>query len=142
MKKSKYHIIAAIGIIILILGLFLLKTMDNPQAYLVALPYICIGYGCGIWGHGVSNIVTNKIIQKNPEIKRQNEINENDERNITISNRAKAKAYDLMTFVFGALMIVFSLMGIDIIPILLFVFAYLFLHGYAIYYRCKYEKEM
>lgn len=59
-----------------------------------------------------------------------------------IANCAKAKAYDVMTYVFGALMIAFALMGVDMIPVLLFVFVYLFVQGYAIYYRCKYEKEM
>lgn len=69
-------------------------------------------------------------------------LSKKDERNAIIANRAKAKAYDVMIFVFGALMIAFALMGVDMIPVLLFVFAYLFVQGYAVYYRCKYEKEM
>lgn len=32
-----------------------------------------------------------------------------DERNIAISNRAKAKAYDLMTYTFGALLLILHL---------------------------------
>lgn len=47
-----------------------------------------------------------------------------------------------MTFVFGALMLAFALMGVDMVATLLLVFAYLFVHGYAIYYRCKYNEEM
>ena len=43
-----------------------------------------------------------------------------------------------MTFVFGALMIAFALMGVDMIAVLLLVFAYLFVQGYAIYYRSCY----
>ncbi len=39
-------------------------------------------------------------------------------------------------------MVSFALMGVDIVPILLLVFAYLFVHGCAIYYRLKYDKEM
>lgn len=90
----------------------------------------------------MGNLISDKAIQNYPDIKRQIEIEEKDERNIAISSRAKAKAYDIMTFVFGALMVSFALMGVDMIPILLFVFTYLFIQGYAIYYRCKYEKEM
>ena len=90
----------------------------------------------------MGNLISDKAIQNYPDIKRQKEIEEKDERNIAISSRAKAKAYDIMTFVFGALMVSFALMGVDMIPILLFVFTYLFIQGYAIYYRCKYEKEM
>jgi 4-hydroxybenzoate polyprenyltransferase len=70
------------------------------------------------------------------------EIERKDERNIAISNRSKAKAYDLMIFVFGALMLSFALMGVDLVLILLLVFAYLFVVGYGIFYRIKYDKEM
>ena len=47
-----------------------------------------------------------------------------------------------MTFAFGALMITYAFMGVDMIVVLLLVFTYLFVQGYAIYYRCKYDKEM
>ena len=39
--------------------------------------------------------------------------------NIAISNRAKAKAFDALKFVFGALMVSFALMGIGLINHLL-----------------------
>ena len=61
---------------------------------------------------------------------------------IAIGNRAKAKAYDMMIFVFGSLLLAFALMGIDVIAVLLTTFAYLFVVGYGIYYRCKFDKEM
>ena len=48
----------------------------------------------------------------------------------------------MMTFVFGALILSFGLMGVDMIALLLLVFAYLFVHGFAIYYRFKFDKEM
>ncbi len=70
------------------------------------------------------------------------EINENDERNIAIANRAKAKAYDMMVFVFGALMLSYALMDTDMVASLMLVFAYLFVIGYGIFYRVKYDKEM
>ncbi|MEA4889917.1 MAG: hypothetical protein VB070_10685 [Clostridiaceae bacterium] len=44
-------------------------------------------------------------MKNNPEIQKQIEIEKNDERNVAMMNRAKAKAYDIMTFVFGALML-------------------------------------
>ena len=58
---------------------------------------------------------------------------------MTIANRAKGKAYDMMTFVYGALMVSFALMGVDMIAVLLLVFAYLLVHGFALYYRFRYE---
>lgn len=142
MKKTKNYIMTVLGIVLVLLGLYFIKSVDNPKEFLLALPYVCIGVGCGAFGYGMGNLVSDKAIQNYPDIKRQKEIEEKDERNIAISSRAKAKAYDIMTFVFGALMVSFALMGVDMIPILLFVFTYLFIQGYAIYYRCKYEKEM
>ncbi|HQE70757.1 MAG TPA: hypothetical protein PK071_06530, partial [Atopobiaceae bacterium] len=55
--------------------------------------------------------------------------------------RAKGKAFDMMTFVFGALMLSFALMGVDMIAVLLLVFSYLFVHGSALYYRFKFERK-
>lgn len=142
MKKAKNYVILAVGVILLITGLYLVKTSSHPGVFMTALPYVCIGVGCGAFGHGMGNIISIKIIQKNPDVQKQMEIEQKDERNAIIANRAKAKASDIMIFVFGALMIAFALMGVDMIPVLLFVFAYLFVQGYAVYYRCKYEKEM
>ena len=48
----------------------------------------------------------------------------------------------MMTFVYGALMVSFALMGIDMIAVLLLVFVYLLVHGFALYYRFKFDKEM
>ena len=83
-----------------------------------------------------------QAIRSDSEIQRKLEIEKNDERNIAIANKAKGKAFDMMTFVFGALMISFALIGVDMIAVLLLVFAYLFVHGFAIYYRFKFDKEM
>lgn len=143
MKKTKNYILAAAGIILFLSGLFFLKTADSTQAsFMTALPYVCIGVGCGVFGYGMSGILSAKIVRRTPDLQKQIEINNNDERNITIANRAKAKAYDLMIFVLGALLLVFVLLGVDVIPVLLFVLTYLLLQGYAVYFRCKLEKEM
>ena len=123
-------------------GLYFVKTIDNPQGIMQALPYVCIGVGCGLFGQGMGGILSQKAMQNHPEIQKQMDIEKNDERNIAIANRAKGKAFDIMTFVFGALMLAFALMGVDMVATLLLVFAYLFVHGYAIYYRCKYNEEM
>ena len=47
-----------------------------------------------------------------------------------------------MTYVYSALMVSFALMGVDLVPLLLLVFAYLLVHGVALCYRIKFEKEM
>lgn len=140
-KKSNY-VVVIIGLLLLGTGLYFVKTIDDPRGIMQALPYVCIGVGCGLFGQGMGGILSQKAIQNHPEIQKQMDIEKNDERNIAIANRAKGKAFDIMTFVFGALMLAFALMGVDMVATLLLVFAYLFVHGYAIYYRCKYNEEM
>lgn len=141
-KKTLPYVQVATGLVLLATGLYLVKSISNPQGFLRALPYIFVGLGCGIFGQGMGEIISIKTTKNNPSIQKQLEINKKDERNIAIMNRAKAKAYDMMTFVFGALMLSLALMGVDFITVLLLAFAYLFVVGYGIYYRCKYEKEM
>lgn len=143
MKKNRMdYIITIIGLLILGSGLFLIKTITDPQGIMKSLPYIGIGLGCGIFGHGMGNVISQKALKKNPDIQKQLEIDKNDERNIAIGNSAKAKAYEMMIFVFGALMLSYALIDVDMIVVLLLVFAYLFVIAYGLYYRFKYDKEM
>ena len=142
--KSKITNYATIilGLLLLVVGLSLIKISNDPQGVIRALPYVCIGIGCGLFGHGMGNVISERAINSYPELKRQLDIEKNDERNVAIANRAKGKAFDMMTFVFGALMLSFALMGIDMVAVLLLVFAYLLVHGFALYYRFKFDKEM
>ena len=63
-----------IGIILLALGLYQIKTLIDPQGFMKAFSYICIGLGCGFFGHGMGNVVSNKAIKTNPQIQKQFEI--------------------------------------------------------------------
>ena len=90
----------------------------------------------------VGDMANRWALRKHPELERQMQIEKDDERNVAISNRAKAKAYDGMLFVLAALMVSFALMGADMAVVLLLVFAYLFIVGEFIYYLNKYQKEM
>ena len=109
---------------------------------MAALPYVLIGLGCGAFGHGVGALANAAVFRKHPDIAREKAIEEKDERNVAILNRAKAKALDMMFYVFGALMVSLALMGADIGVVLLLVAAYLFVAGCMVYYMCKYQKEM
>lgn len=141
-KNGMDYIITVIGILILATGLFLVKAIADPQGFLKALPYICVGLGCGIFGHGMGNVISRKTLKNSPDLQKQLDIDKNDERNVAIRNSAKAKAYDMMIFVFGALMLSYALMGINMTAVLLLVFAYLFVITFGLYYHFKYDKEM
>lgn len=143
MKKNIGNVITfSIGLALLGAGLYLAKAYPAAKGVMLALPYVFIGLGCGLFGQGFSGIVNRAVLKKNPEIAKQQEIEQKDERNVEIANRAKAKAYDAMIYVFGALMVAFALMGMDILPVIMLVLAYLYVVGVSIYYRCKLEKEL
>ena len=141
-KTGLFYFLTVLGIALIAGGIIILKTVGAPQGALQALPYVMIGLGCGIFGHGSGETINRAVMKKHPELAQQDQINKTDERNVTIANRAKAKAYDAMLFIFGALMIALALMNVDLVVVLLLVFAYLFVSGIGVYYRCKYDKEM
>lgn len=132
----------SIGVLLLGAGLLLIKLNAAPQGILLPMPYVCIGLGCGALGCGLSDIIHRKILQDNPQLQKQLAIEQNDERNIGLSNRAKAKAYDIMLYVFSGVIIAFSLMDVSVYAICLLVGAYLFIIASFIFYLNKYHKEM
>ena len=86
--------------------------------------------------------MSRRALRDCPEFCRQLEIVQKDERNIAIASRAKGKAYDMMTYAFGALIVSFAVMRVQMAAVWMLVLVYLFVHGYALYWRCRYEKEM
>lgn len=138
MKKSiLYLLLAAAGAALLIGGAVWLRFgVDNVAAY------VCIGVGAGMLGHGLGGWLQERALRNAPETRRRLEIETTDERNVILSCRAKAKAYDAMVYIFSALMLVFALMQVDLAAILLLVVAYLTVCGIGVYYRLRYEKEM
>ena len=88
---------------------------------IAAMPYLLIGLGCGIFGHYTGNIISYFSTKNNEELKRQIEIEKNDERNRLIAEKSKSKAYDLMIYLFAAMLIMFSLMGVEKLQIIIVV---------------------
>ena len=123
MKRNKsrtYALLSAVGFILFAAGLVLIKFSQNVEGILRTLPYICVGIGAGVFGHNLGELMKNLAVRKDPQAARQIEIEAKDERNIAISNKAKAKAYDFMLTIFSALMLVFAIMQVEIYVILTF----------------------
>ncbi|NLW65627.1 MAG: hypothetical protein GXY26_05290 [Clostridiales bacterium] len=142
MKKGTYITLTVIGLVLAAIGLYLLKSIEEPQGVMRTLPYFCIGIGCGAFGHGMGEIIGRGALKNSQNIQKQMEIMQKDERNIAIINRAKGKAYNAMIYIFGSLIVSFGLMNIEVSVILMLVFAYLLVVGISIFYRCKYDNEM
>lgn len=139
---GKYVAFSILGFVICAAGLILVKSMPDAQGYMRTLPYICVGIGTGVLGQNIGSVISILALRKDPESAKRIEIETKDERNTTIRNRAKAKAYDLMIMVFGALLLAFALMQADLSLILALVAAYLFVVFSSVYYLSKYQKEM
>ncbi|MPM15369.1 hypothetical protein SDC9_61738 [bioreactor metagenome] len=142
MKKSKDILLTLLGLALLAAGLYLVKTTSALQDIPKALPYVLVGLGCGAFGQGMGSIIAKKALKNAPDIVRRQEIAQTDERNVAIANRSKGKAYDVMIYVYGAMLLALSLMGTDAAVVLLMVSAYLFVIASNVYYHSKFEKEM
>lgn len=139
LKNSAF---AFLGLGLIVLGFFGYTMVTSTNRGIAAMPYLLIGLGCGIFGHFTGNIISYFSTKNNEELKRQIEIEKNDERNRLIAEKSKSKAYDLMTYLFAAMLIMFSLMGADKLQIVIVVAIYLSIQIYALYWRSKFESIM
>ena len=140
-NNSKNMMLTAAGLLLLLAGLVLVKTGVAEQGMQRVIPYVLVGIGTGMFGHNLGEILKHFAVKNDPKIAREIEIEMRDERNTTISNKAKAKAYDLMLMTFGGLLLVFALMQVDFYAVLLLAGAYLFVVFTSVYYMCKYRRE-
>ena len=94
----------ALGALMAGAGIWMAREFAQAQGLMAALPYVLIGLGCGAFGYGAGAAANAMVARRYPDVARDKEIEEKDERNVAIANRAKARALDSMYYVFGALM--------------------------------------
>ncbi len=141
-KNNKNIIKTVIGVALFAIGLVLIKLFPNAKNVLAVLPFMFVGVGAGVFGQGLGEYFKQKELLKNPKKARQEYIEEHDERNQALSDKAKAKTYNLFQYIFAAVLIGFSIMGVELYIIIVLVVLYLFLTGANIYYINKLQKEM
>lgn len=141
-NKTKDLLIALTGVLLIGIGFYLIKAVDDSHTVMKTLPYLCLGLGCGLFGYGIGEVISKKAIESDPKLAKQIEIDTKDERNVMIGNMAKAKGFDMMLYIYSALLLTFALMGISFTVIIPMVVAYLFIIGYSIYHRLKIEKSL
>ena len=128
----------------LLLGAWLLLKLipDLGAEHWRVVPFLALGVGCGLFGSGAGALLAAQAMKKHPELQRQQEINQKDERNVALGNAAKARGYDLMTFAFGAMLLFSALMEADLLLTLVMVAVYLFIQFSTLWWRFRLEKEM
>ncbi len=141
-RSLLYYLLALVGAALFAAGLYGINTADGGKGIMQILPYLGIGIGSGLFGHGVGELISRAKEKRNPEAARTVRIEKNDERTIAVACRSKAKAMDTMIYVFAALNLAFVLLGVDVLIILLSIVAYLFVLGSMLYYWIKLNKEM
>jgi hypothetical protein len=134
--------LAILGAALIVAGLIMAITIEDPQGIMLPLPFVLIGVGCGALGGSIGELVRQTTMEKDPKLAKSVRIEQKDERNQMIWARARAKAYNLMIFVHSALLIAFALMGVEVRAVVLLAASYLFIVFSAIYYMGKYNKEM
>ena len=146
MKKNKNvikdYIFIITGIVLIVAGFYFHKNNTSADKMITAIPHILIYIGIGILGHFIGNVIQHTSIKNHEALERQIMIDKNDERNILIANKSKAKAYDLMIYLFAAMLIMFSLMKINKFAITIMVTIYLAIQIYALYWRHNFERTM
>ncbi len=141
-QKLTPVLLTVLGLIMIAAGFILIKTVEEIEGLLELLAYLLVAFGCGIFGHSFGGIIEHKATKKYPELRKNLEIEAKDERNVSISNKSKAKAYEVMIFTFGGIFFCLTLMNVEIKLILMLCISYLFVVFTEVYYRIKYEKSM
>ena len=112
------------------------------MAFDLELPaYVLLAAGCALFGGGLGDVLRRLALRSDPQLAKEVAIEEGDERNVSIANAAKAKAFDAMLLVYPPLLLVLALAGVEIPPLLLVLAAYLFTVGVSIYWQARYRRE-
>ena len=136
--KAKYWIISLLGLAAVVAG-FILARMGVGSA---PLPYVLLGVGCGAFGWGAGELLRQWAVRADPGLEKQIRIEQADERNQLVANKAKARAYDASVYIYSALMLCFALMQVRLSAVLLLVGGYLLTTGIYVYFQIRYNKEM
>ncbi|MCL2834421.1 MAG: hypothetical protein FWD78_14715 [Treponema sp.] len=109
MKKQAKSLLLFIGIAVLAAGLLTAAFFPDANGVMRHLPAVLIGFGVGLIVPGAIFMVMLKGTKKNPEKARQLEIDEKDERNIRLREKAGFTAWFITLFVIVVLLLTFLL---------------------------------
>ncbi len=101
-----------------------------------------IGIGAGLVGMSISRLVMVRMEHKHPELAKQNEIEQHDERNTMIRNRAKARAGDITQWLIMGIAWLTIFISAPLWVTLVVVGVFLVYNVIGLYLMSKYEKEM
>ncbi|WP_027088077.1 hypothetical protein [Cohnella panacarvi] len=65
-KAGSYFLLIIVGAGLLGCGVYFIRTIEDPQGAWRALPFICVGLGCAIFGHGMGETIVRLAMMNNP----------------------------------------------------------------------------
>lgn len=110
MKKQPKIYVFYLGIAIFAGGMLLKFLFPAAKGAMLSLPFVLTGFGSGIIGVGVVNILRKRRIENNPAKAREYEIAEKDERNIRLREKAGYAAWHITIVVLAILPLAFLVM--------------------------------
>ena len=136
------YILLTMGLLLVIGSVFALYFFGNEKFAYTVISYCIFGGGFGLLGDGIGRLNVARLEKKDPERMKLVNIEKNDERNIAIDEKARAKAYTLSIYLFSAVLVALAIMRVDIKALLLVLAADLLVLAYSLYIRIKLYKEM
>ena len=133
-KKSMFYIMAiTISVLMIILSQFVELNSHSG---------ILLGTGAGAIGASIAKLYSINLEKKNPDMIKENEIELQDERNVLIRQRAKAKSADITQWLIMVIAYLEIFVNAPLWIILLTVGIFVLYNIIQIYYINKFNKEM
>ena len=133
-KKSMFYIMAiTISVLMIILSQFVELNSHSG---------ILLGTGAGVIGASIAKLYIINLEKKNPDMIKENEIELQDERNVLIRQRAKAKSADIIQWLIMLIAYLEIFVNAPLWIILLTVGIFVLYNIIQIYYINKFNKEM
>lgn len=142
MKNRKPAITFLIsGIALAGFGLYFLKSGNQVPVFIKVIQSLMTGAGCILFGYGSSKLLEINALKNSPELEKDLEIQNKDERNTMLRDKSKAKAFDLMLHTFNALILAFLVMKVELSVFFTFISAYIFIVLSWLFFFNRYSKE-
>ena len=133
-RKSTFYVMAiTISVIMIILSQFVELNSHSG---------ILLGTGAGAIGASIAKLYSINLEKKNPDMIKENEIELQDERNVLIRQRAKAKSADITQWLIMIIAYLEIFVNAPLWIILLTVGIFVLYNIIQIYYINKFNKEM
>ena len=135
-KAWVYGALLIIGIALIGLS-FLLSTEAQK-----AIQGVMMGVGAGLLGMSAANLIMKRYEKQHPEVARQSEMEQKDERNMMLRAKARASAANVLQWLIIALAFVMILTDAPLGYTLGAIGVYLAYHVLSVIFMARYQKKM